>query len=203
MVEGPLMVVVLAAGASRRLRTPKQLVVVDGEPLVRSRCRIALDADVGPVAAVIGAHAAAVASVLSGLPLEVCMNAEWEEGQSASLRRAVLAARYHGAAALLVLACDQYRLTAGDLCELSSAWRKAGGSACASATDGYIGPPAVLPSACFADVLRLRGDMGARRILFQPDRLLPVLVENPRAIFDLDVPADLDVASRRTGRWPR
>ena len=39
-----LLVVVLAAGASRRLGTSKQLFPIDGEPLLRRQCRCALRA---------------------------------------------------------------------------------------------------------------------------------------------------------------
>jgi len=44
VVSPELLVVVLAAGASRRLGTSKQLFPTDGEPLLRRQCRCALRA---------------------------------------------------------------------------------------------------------------------------------------------------------------
>ena len=113
---------------------------------------------------------------------------------AASLRRAVLAARLSRAEGLLVLACDQYRITADDLCRLHRAWRDGGGAACVSRAGEHLGPPAVLPADRYDAVLGLRGDRGARPVLFDPRRPRPVEVVSPRAVFDLDYPRDVKVS---------
>src|SRR5512138_244962 len=61
---------VLAAGGSARLGRPKQLLVLDGEPLVRRAARAALEAGFAPVVVVVGAHEAEVRAALSGLAVE-------------------------------------------------------------------------------------------------------------------------------------
>src|SRR4051812_11213709 len=93
MSESGPVVAVLAAGASRRLGMPKQLVLIDGMPLVRRQCLVALAAGVGPVAVIVGSHGYEVAAAVADLPIDVCWNHEWREGMAASLRRAVNAAR--------------------------------------------------------------------------------------------------------------
>jgi len=60
--------VVLAAGASTRLGTPKQLVEYAGEPLVRRAAGAALGSGARPVIVVLGADADRVARALAGLP---------------------------------------------------------------------------------------------------------------------------------------
>ena len=192
MPEDAILVAVLAAGASRRLGTPKQLVSVGGVPLARRQCSVALAANVGPVVIVTGSRAADVAAAVAGLQVDVCVNPDWEEGLATSLRCAVVAARLNRARALLVFACDQYPVTTEDLVGLSSAWRHAGRVACVSRAGDHLGPPAVLPADCYDAVLRLHGDMGARSVLFDADRPHPLEVENPRAKFDLDHPHDLE-----------
>ena len=191
MPENRLLVAILAAGASRRLGSPKQLIPIDGVPLARRQCRVALAAQLGPVAIVVGSRAAEVIAAVADLPVEICLNPDWEEGMAASLRRGVLAARQSRADALLVLACDQYRVTADDLCRLHDVWRDAGGVACVSRAGEHLGPPAVLPADRYDAVLGLRGDGGARPVLFDPRRLRPREVQIPNAFFDLDHPHDL------------
>ena len=46
--------IVLAAGASSRLGRPKQLLMFEGEPLIRRAARIALEAGGGPVVVMLG-----------------------------------------------------------------------------------------------------------------------------------------------------
>ncbi len=60
-------VVLLAAGGSRRLGAPKQLVDVDGESLVRRAARAALATDPSQALVVVGAHADAVWSAVADL----------------------------------------------------------------------------------------------------------------------------------------
>jgi molybdenum cofactor cytidylyltransferase len=191
MPENTLLVAILAAGASRRLGVAKQLVAIDGIPLARRQCLVALAASIGPVAIIVGSRAADLTPVVADLPVDVCVNPHWQEGMAASLRRAVRAALRHRAAALLVLACDQYRITPDDLRRLCTAWLGSGKGACVSRAGRHLGPPAIIPADRFDSVLELRGDVGARAVLFDSRRSRPLEVHNPRARFDVDYPHDV------------
>jgi len=192
MPQLDVVVAVLAAGTSRRLGRPKQLLHVAGEPQLRRQCRCALDAAVGDVVVILGSNADQHRRVISDLPVDVCINEEWTEGLAATLRRAIGAAQQRRAA-LLVLPCDQYRIIPEDLCALSEMWRQMPSTACLSRAEGYAGPPAILPLEYHNHVLRLRGDVGARAILFASERP-PAEIINPRAMFDLDSPEDATIA---------
>ena len=192
------MVAILAGGASRRLGRPKQLVPVDGEPLLRRQCRCALAAAVGDVVVVLGCHADEHRRLISDLPVSVHANGRWREGLAASLRCAVRAARSRSAA-LLVLPCDQYRITRDDLRMLSDAWRREPQRAYVSRDGNYVGPPAIVPVGYHRDLMRLRGDVGARSVLLRRDWLPPIELVNPRAGFDLDSPED----AMRADEWNR
>jgi CTP:molybdopterin cytidylyltransferase MocA len=192
-VSPDLLVVILAAGASRRLGRSKQLVSIGGEVLLRRQCRCALDAGVGPVLVVLGHDADRHKRVVADLQLDVRVNDEWQEGIAATLRLAVGVAIARRAA-LLVFPCDQYRITPNDLRTLRDRWRLAPTVACLSRCGEYAGPPAILPIAYHERALSLRGDTGARALLYGQGRLQPAEVVNPRAPYDLDSPQDLTVA---------
>jgi CTP:molybdopterin cytidylyltransferase MocA len=194
--EPDVLVVILAAGASRRLGRPKQLVPFAGEPLLRRQCRCALSAGVGPVLVILGCGADRNAQVIADLPVDVCINHEWTEGMAASLRHAVNAANERRAA-LLILQCDQYRVTPEDIRRLYDTWRLAPASACVSRWGNYGGPPTILPREYHDDVRQLRGDAGARALLYHPQRPRPLEVANPRATYDIDSPEDLGAVDRK------
>jgi molybdenum cofactor cytidylyltransferase len=190
-----LVVAVLAAGASRRLGHAKQLVTIGGEPLLRRQCLCALSARVGEVMAILGCDAAQHHEVIADLPVDIRVNDEWAEGLAATLRSAVRAAK-EKAAALLVLPCDQYRILPEDLRTLHNHWRWAPSIACVSRWGRYVGPPAILPIHYYDDVLRLRGDIGARSLLYDVHRPRPDEIPNPRAVYDLDSPEGVRIAER-------
>jgi len=192
-----LVVAVLAAGASRRLGRAKQLVPIGGEPLLRRQCRCALSARVGEVLAILGCDEAQHREVIVDLPVDVRVNDEWEEGLAATLRSAVRAAKERQAA-LLVLPCDQYRIIPDDLRTLYNHWRWTPSIACVSRWGRYAGPPAILPIHYYDHVLRLRGDIGARSLLYDRHRPSPGEIRNPRAASDLDSPEELRIAKQWT-----
>ncbi len=112
----PLVGIVLAAGAGRRMGGPKALIgpLADGvrTPLARV-CSWLHEAGVHRVIAVIGAEADAVRAALASDPLiETSLLAylveatDWAEGMGASLRAGLRAAALSGAAAALITLVD-------------------------------------------------------------------------------------------------
>ena len=85
--------VVLAAGGSRRMGSPKQLLRIDGVTLVRRAAEKALASRCQGVYIVVGAAAETVRRELSELSLEVIDNPNWEEGLAGSIRVGIEAVR--------------------------------------------------------------------------------------------------------------
>ena len=179
----------LAAGGSQRLGTPKQLLNVNGEPLVRRAARAMLATQPGALFIVVGARADEIFGAVADLPVLRVDCTSWREGLAASLRAGVGAVPDRFDAALIAL-CDQPALTPGHLGALVAGFARARGSAIASAYAGVIGVPAILPRDWFGDLLALSGDIGARDLLRNSRRAVEV-VAAPSLAFDVDEPADL------------
>lgn len=184
-----LHILVLAAGASRRLGQPKQLVKLAGRPALYGVVANAVALAGNAVTVVIGAHAQELTRLLAHSPASVVVNRQWEEGMAASIRRG-LAALPSTCEAVLILLGDQVAVTADDLKRLASAWKEQEGVIAAATYDRHVGVPAIFPRICFSELAELRGDQGARKILDRNNyRLVRVPMSN--AAIDLDTPEDL------------
>jgi CTP:molybdopterin cytidylyltransferase MocA len=186
---------VLAAGASRRLGRPKQLVSVEGRELVRRMAEVALQSGCQPVAVVLGAHATEVGAAVACLPVVCLSNPEWAEGMGSSIRAAAGWASGAALDALMLVLVDQVRLSSGHLCALRAASDQGQGIA-ASAYQGVLGAPAIFPRRFFPALQALKGDFGARQLLRGN---LPITAVNwPAGVYDLDRMADLVRNDRAT-----
>jgi CTP:molybdopterin cytidylyltransferase MocA len=184
-----LFIAILAAGASRRLGQPKQLVQHNGESLVHRQCRVAIEAGIGKVAVTLGCEQDRCRAEVADLPVTVLTNDNWAEGMASSVRLATEAAMADHAAALLLMHCDQFAIIASDLVRLHDAWRSSPATAILSRAGSYLGPPAILPARLFAAMLTLEGDTGPRSLLRNDLKVSELIL--PNAASDLDHPEDL------------
>jgi molybdenum cofactor cytidylyltransferase len=182
-------VLVLAAGASRRFGSPKQLVRIGGQPLLHRAVSQATQVAGHAVTVVLGAHASELAPLLKHTTASVVINRQWEEGLASSLR-AGIASLPGSCEAVLVTLADQVAVTTLDLQRLAGAWRRQPDWLIAASYAGHTGVPAVFPHHTFSDFGMLRGDAGARALLMRhSDRCLRIPM--PNAAIDLDTPEDL------------
>lgn len=185
----PLAVVVLAAGASRRLGQPKQLLVWEGSPLVRRATEAALTVPHARVAVVLGAHDERIRPALDGLPVDLLHNPDWPEGLAASVRLGTTYARAQEAGAVLFLLVDQPYLTGELLHEVVRTYHTTAQPLVACEYGDELGVPLLIDRCFFAELQDLTGDRGAKALIHRYPGMV-ARVPFPLGHFDLDTPED-------------
>lgn len=183
--------VILAAGASRRLGQPKQLLRYRGETLIHRSVRLAHAAGLAPLQVVVGHRGREIAAALGefGAAAAVVTNPDWRQGMGGSLARGI-ASLPPATAAALVLVTDQPQVSAALLGVMLERYRSDGTTlvACRYAS-GALGVPALFARRHFAELAALSGDRGARA-LFARHAAVLAAVSFPAGDRDVDTPAD-------------
>jgi CTP:molybdopterin cytidylyltransferase MocA len=184
--------VILAAGASRRLETPKQHLVLGEETLVERALRTALEAGLSPVIVVVRPEGDYGHSLQQRGAL-IVLNDQADEGMAASIRLGVNHAGILKSDGVVIMSCDQILLQSQHLRALCSVPERITGSAYA----GKTGIPAYFPAVTFPALLALRGDVGARDLLRDA-----ASVADENLALDIDTREDLDRARKLLEQTP-
>jgi molybdenum cofactor cytidylyltransferase len=193
----PVPAIILAAGASRRLGQPKQLVRIAGETLLARAIRIARAAGASPTLVVLGANREAILANVDLSATHPVTNPHWEQGIATSIHAGINALRQLDptATAVMLLVCDQPSVTAEHLRSLMESHKQAGEPViAASQYVGIAGIPAIFPASQFDSLLALRGDAGARHLLRNPPCPM-IAIPFEGGEIDIDTPADLAQSS--------
>lgn len=159
-------VIILAAGASTRLGHPKQLLVHRGKALLQRAIDIAVEATGRQPVVVTGAHADKLLSSIDHRSAFFVYNGQWEEGMASSIRagiKSLLNVLPHAQAAIFMV-CDQPFITAGLVNDLISKHEE-GKKIVASAYGGTLGVPTLFDKIFFDELLLLKGQEGARKVV--------------------------------------
>jgi CTP:molybdopterin cytidylyltransferase MocA len=178
---------IIAAGASTRMGTPKQLLRLNGETLLDRAVRIAGQADLSPLIVVLGAAESEIRAACDLSGTTIVSNLDWREGMGSSIAVGVHA--LDDAAGVIVMTCDMPAVAVDHLRELFGS-----GNVTASAYAERKGVPAFFPRSVFPALMMLRGDTGARELLRSADA-----VKLPNGELDIDTPEDWSAAQKLFG----
>jgi molybdenum cofactor cytidylyltransferase len=181
---------VLAAGGSKRMGQPKQLLSVNDEPLIRRVVLTALEANLHPAVVVLGAQSDRIRPHLEDLAVRIVENPRWQEGVASSLRAGVASIMYDTppARGLIVMLADQPLITAAHLTSIEAAQRASSRTIVASDYGDHLGSPAYFGRQHFPALQTLRGDVGARELL--RDFAVESIAAPAGSGADLDSPSD-------------
>jgi len=184
--------IVLAAGSSARMGGNKLLLDWNGESLVRRAARAAVAAD--RVLAVLGHEAERVRAELSGLPVEIVLNADHARGMGTSLRAGVHHAAAEGAGAVVIVLGDMPLVGPQTVAAVIDRYRRTRAPLVVSRYGGVAAPPTLYDRALFGDLLTVADDRGGRMVADRHRDRSEVVDWPAEALADLDTPAEYEAA---------
>lgn len=183
--------ILLAAGASKRLGKPKQLLQFQNETLLKRSVKIALGSGCHPVIVVLGANAEKLSSEIEEFDVEIVENAKWEHGMGTSIRIGVkrFSENFPNASGAVVMVCDQPLVSVDLIKQLVKSFRRTSAPIIASSYGETIGVPALFSRQIFPELLTLKKDNGAKKIIYKHrENIVKIAFE--AGVIDVDTEQD-------------
>ena len=195
--------IVLAAGASTRMGSPKALLPApDGRPFVARIVRALLDADVTRIAVVTGRDHDAIVRAVSDdeperLPLFV-RNDDPGRGQLSSLWVGMDAVLTAESEAMMMTLVDVPMVDAATIGRVIEAWRQTHAPIVRPAIGDRHGHPVIFDRVLFGELRAAPLDGGAKTVVRAHEAaVLNVPVSDEGSLIDVDTPADYQSLRRR------
>lgn len=184
-------IVLLAAGSSSRMGQSKQLLKINDRTLLSHVTKVATDANADHVVVVLGANNHAHVEVIRSSNVEIVINKEWKTGMGSSLKTglAYLRTRDPDLEAVLVMVCDQPKLTTQHLQQLIEKFTRKEKGIIASYYGQMPGVPAIFDRRYFDAITSLENNEGAKKIILR-NPADTMMIEFPDGSIDLDTPDD-------------
>jgi len=185
--------IILAAGRSSRLGSPKQLLQFHHKTLLQHTIDAFKVVGAKPLIVVIGGHADAVSASIEQEGIVLEYNPHWEQGIASGIVAGLetMNARYKEIKQVILAVCDQPYVSASLFEQLFSTQHSSSKNIVASAYKDTLGTPVLFTQKYFDLLLGLKGDEGAKKILraFLED---VAQVDFPLGHIDIDTVADYE-----------
>ena len=160
---------------------------------MRRAARAATDARCAQVAVVVGDSGNAIIEDLRGSSAAIVQNPDWRRGLGTSIRCGLqsLLASGPDLDAVVIVACDQPFVESGTIAALIAEQEKSAKPMVASRYAKTLGIPALFDRSCFAELLALPDDSGAKAVIeSRPGDVAQIEFE--AGAIDIDTPADFE-----------
>ncbi|MFV8281283.1 nucleotidyltransferase family protein [Christiangramia marina] len=185
-------VLILAAGSSKRLGKPKQLVKFKNKTLLQHSIDVSEALDLSEKIIVLGANEEKILNEVDLKNHKLLINSNWQKGMSTSLKKGLEEIRnlHPTIEHVLVLLSDQPFISELVLQELIDKHLTANCLASFSQYQEIPGVPAIFSREIFPDLMRIEGDRGARDLIKNGFTNYQ-LVSFEKGIVDIDTEKDL------------
>jgi len=191
MTESNIAIIILAAGASTRMGSPKQLLSYQGESLVNHTIKNAIASVCNPIIVVLGANAENIRSEISEPSVRIVENPDWHLGMSSSIRCGIisLANCYPTIDAVVITVCDQPFLSAEIINHLVATYHSTRKPIIACEYADTLGVPVLFSQIFFSELAILSEDVGAKKLIKNHYHEV-FSIPFPLGAIDIDTPED-------------
>ena len=179
---------ILAAGDSRRMGSPKALLDLGGKAFLQIGMELARSAGLDPIRIVVGNHGDEIAAALPEFSDKMIRNDQPELGQLRSLQLG-LERMPDEIGGVMVFLVDHPCVKASTVSALIDAFDKGAGRIVLPSCDGRRGHPVIFGREVFEDLKAAPLDQGARAVVRgQPELVATVEVDDAGILKDIDTP---------------
>ncbi|WP_298900481.1 nucleotidyltransferase family protein [uncultured Psychroserpens sp.] len=181
-------ILLLAAGNSRRMGTAKQLLPVGSTTLLGHSIDCAIQSNANKIYCILGAHANDIKASIPMQQIEVIINDNFMDGLSSSIRAGIHHINHLNFDAVLIILADQPLIDSKYLNILIQGYIKNPTKILASDYGNAIGVPAIFPKKFFKQLIELKGDNGAKKVLNHNSN--EIIKVKCNALLDIDTKED-------------
>ena len=184
-----IQLLLLAAGASKRMGRPKQLLEWGNVTLIEHQIKNLLSTDY-PLSVILGANSEEIIRLIKSLPIEIYKNEEWEQGMGSSIAFGVRQLLENDSTidGVLISLIDQPLLTKVHFIMMLDLFQKGKGQIIVShSKNGWSGAPVLFDKKYFDELLDLKGDEGAK-IITSKNKNSVKSIDGGEIMRDLDAP---------------
>ncbi len=157
-------IIILAAGNSSRLGSPKQLLEVSGQKMLTHVVHQACTSHADDVYVVLGSGADLLQPLLSGMDVTTIFNEGWEKGMGNSIKKGIRRIVDKNYDVVIISVCDQPYMTSHVFNKLLS--QTGNQEIIASGySDGNYGPPTLFRKSQLPKLLQIKDAAGARSVI--------------------------------------
>jgi molybdenum cofactor cytidylyltransferase len=158
-------ILILAAGSSTRMGVAKQLLPVGENTLLGVSIKQALQSEADKVYCVLGSNAEVIKQSISKFKIEPIFNPNYKTGLSSSIVAGIQHLINQDFDATLILLGDQPLISVAYLNAMITPFKNHGEKIIASKYNNTFGVPSVIPKRSYNELLKLKGDKGAKDFL--------------------------------------
>ena len=186
-------IVILAAGKASRMGSIKQLLPYKDSTLLQFVIKQALNSKANKVYCVLGANANIISKKIEAKEVTFVYNPDWELGISSSIIAAINHLQNFEKLphAILVILADQPNVDINYINKLINLHQNNQNKIIASAYGNINGVPAIFSSQYFEELLKLKGDKGAKIFLNKnEENVVRFASKDINFLADIDSPED-------------
>jgi len=182
--------ILLAAGESKRMGEPKQLMPFSRGTMVEQTVDNLLNSTVDEVIVVVGHRAEEVIKTIVTKPVKLAVNPDYQQGMSTSIIAGLRLVDSRAQAVMLALG-DQPLIDSQTINRLIDEFYNHNKGIAIPTYRGRRGHPVIFAIKYREKLLELKGDIGGRQIIKDhPDDILEITVDSEGVITDIDTRND-------------
>ncbi len=184
-----IQLLLLAAGGSKRMKEPKQLLSWSGTTLIEHQIHN-LMATGKILSVVVGAYSNRVIPLIDSLPVNIIKNDNWQYGMGSSISKGIqdIHRKHPKLDAVLISLIDQPLLTTQHFNKMFEVFKPGNDQIIVSnSKDSWAGAPVLFDKTYIQELIQLQGDEGAKKITNQYKSSV-LAVDAGDVLIDMDTP---------------